>query len=357
MGSVKDLKIVKEPTKIELGEGIWAFSNRYSVFDWGEMPNHIPYKGKALCMMAAWNFERLEEQGINTHYTGIINNYEKLCKITDLKEPTDKMVIKLSRVIMPKFENGKYDYNFFIQNRGKRNNFVIPLEVIYRRGAPKGSSLFDTIAKLEREEKQDELRILLTKYGLTQAPKPGDLFPQVGYDFTTKFESGDRRLGDEEAYEISGLTEKQFKTLKNLRNSVVDFVGRRAEETGLVDYDGKHEYILFNGTILLADVIGTLDENRMMLNGYQLSKEILRQVYRTRQPGWYEEIIRAKKEAKKVGVKEWKNLVKIFPQRLESRLVNLVGEMYAAGADRYIGLNLFKVRYLEKIMEDLRNYN
>jgi len=357
MGSVKDLEIVKEPTKTELGEGIFRFSNRYSVFDWGKMPDQIPHKGKALCVMAAWNFERLEEQGINTHYLGLLDNSGRLTKIHSLREPSNNMVIKLSRVIMPKFENGRYDYSFFTQNRGKINNFVVPLENIYRRGAPEGSSLFDTIAKLEREEKQDELRILLTKYGLTQAPKPGDLFPQIGYDFTTKFESDDRKLGDEEAYKISGLTEKQFETLKNLRNSVADFVGRRAEETGLADYDGKQEYILFNGTILLADVVGTLDENRIMLNGHQISKEILRQVYKTSQPGWHEGIIRAKEEAKKVGVKEWKSLMKIFPQRLKPRLVNLVGEMYAAGADRYTGLNLFKVRSLEKIIEDLRNYN
>jgi len=54
MGSVKDLEIVKKPTKDEMGVGRFHFSDRYSVFDWGEMPDHIPSKGAALCLMGAY---------------------------------------------------------------------------------------------------------------------------------------------------------------------------------------------------------------------------------------------------------------------------------------------------------------
>lgn len=359
MGSVKDLEIRKKATENELGEGIFIFSDRYSIFDWGEMPDHIPYKGAALCIMAAWNFEKLEERGIKTHYLGVLDGFGKLCKTHELETPTRKMAIKLSRVIEPKFKNGKYDYSFFKQNKGKINNFVVPLENIYRRGAPKGSSLFKTIEKLEKEGRTEELKSLLSKYGLTKKPNPGDLFPKIGYDFATKFELSDRDLTDEEAYEISGLTEKYFEQLKNIRDVVVNFVGKRAAQVGLIDFDGKHEYVFLND-VLLADVVGTLDENRFMLNKEQVSKEFLRQYYKRHQKSWYDEIEEAKKKAKNLGLQDWKSLVKIFPQNSKPRVIKLVGEMYASASDRYTNLYLFKkffkTRSLEKVIDDLKQY-
>ena len=48
MGSVKDLIIVKNPTQKNMGIGKFIFSDRYSVFDWGEMPDQIEEKGKEL---------------------------------------------------------------------------------------------------------------------------------------------------------------------------------------------------------------------------------------------------------------------------------------------------------------------
>ena len=42
-GSVKN--ILGETDAKQL---IFAYSNRYSVFDWGEMPDHIPHKGECL---------------------------------------------------------------------------------------------------------------------------------------------------------------------------------------------------------------------------------------------------------------------------------------------------------------------
>ena len=56
MGSVKDLIIIKKPYGNELGIGRFVFSNRYSVFDWGEMPDHIKNKGASLCLISAYFF-------------------------------------------------------------------------------------------------------------------------------------------------------------------------------------------------------------------------------------------------------------------------------------------------------------
>jgi phosphoribosylaminoimidazole-succinocarboxamide synthase len=64
MGSVKDLEVLKEPGKNDARIGRFRFSDRYSVFDWGEMPDNIPGKGAAIAILGAYFFERLEEEGI-----------------------------------------------------------------------------------------------------------------------------------------------------------------------------------------------------------------------------------------------------------------------------------------------------
>src|SRR3989344_7896944 len=64
MGSVKDLQTLEKPTETQSGEGIFEFSDRWSAFDWGTMPDGIPGKGPALAMMAAHTFEQLEKEAL-----------------------------------------------------------------------------------------------------------------------------------------------------------------------------------------------------------------------------------------------------------------------------------------------------
>ena len=47
MGSVKDLEVTEKPAQNAMGVGRFHFSDRYSVFDWGEMPDRINGKGAA----------------------------------------------------------------------------------------------------------------------------------------------------------------------------------------------------------------------------------------------------------------------------------------------------------------------
>ena len=62
MGSVKDLEVIQKPTRDAMGIGRFHFSDRYSVFDWGEMPDHTQYKGAALCPMGCSFFEKRERK-------------------------------------------------------------------------------------------------------------------------------------------------------------------------------------------------------------------------------------------------------------------------------------------------------
>ena len=151
---------------------------------------------------------------------------------------------------------------------------------------------------------------------------------------------------------------EQFQELKDTRQTAVDLVKKRTIEVGMTDFDGKHEYRLFDRKISIVDVFGTLDENRFMINQngkqIQVSKEFLRQYHKKYQPDWYLETERAKQEAKERKIEDWTTLAKIKPRPLPGELVSLVGEMYAAASDRYTDLGLFKrARPLEQVMEDL----
>ena len=52
-GSVKD---IYQDNPDEL---VFKFSDRFSVFDWGAMPNEIPSKGEALARMSAAFFDMI----------------------------------------------------------------------------------------------------------------------------------------------------------------------------------------------------------------------------------------------------------------------------------------------------------
>ncbi|MFO7833566.1 MAG: phosphoribosylaminoimidazolesuccinocarboxamide synthase, partial [Halohasta sp.] len=49
MTSVKEFRVDREPTATEFGAGRFVFTDAYSVFDWGQMPDAIPHKGASLC--------------------------------------------------------------------------------------------------------------------------------------------------------------------------------------------------------------------------------------------------------------------------------------------------------------------
>jgi len=103
MGSVKDLQIIHAAKPDKLGIGRFYFSDRYSVFDWGEMPDLITNKGKALAMIGAYFFEKLEEMGIATHYRGLVLN-GKVKRLSALDRPSDIMEVALVQLSEPRLD-------------------------------------------------------------------------------------------------------------------------------------------------------------------------------------------------------------------------------------------------------------
>jgi len=345
MGSVKDLTVIQTPTAEELGVGKFTFSDRYSVFDWGEMPDHIPGKGQSLAMMAAYNFIELEKRGIASHFISLYSETPDEEPAFDPENPSETMFVQLTRVLP--IENDYAGYQRGVQH------YLVPLEIIYRNGAPKGSSLFKKLDRARGDEKA--FQQILDSLGLDEEPEPGDFFPEPVYDFTSKLESTDRPVSEKEAQRMSGLEDAAFGELTSLAGRVNEFITERCEQVGLQHFDGKIETMYNHGRIELVDVLGTFDENRFLYDGEQVSKEILRQAYKVYQPDWVEAVEDAKKEASANDDQNWKNYCNRKPEPLPEDLITLVSQIYQAGANLYLGHDTFTgVPSLKDLIPELK---
>ena len=347
MGSVKDLQVMQKPTKEEMGIGKFRFSDRYSVFDWGEMPDHIDKKGEALCLMGAYCFELLEEKSVRTHYHGLVDENGKTVTFNNLKQPSSVMEVALVNVYRPEIcvEQGRliYDYSAYPSDL---KNCLIPLEIIYRNGLPEGSSVFKRL---------EQGKVTLKDLGLDHYPKPGERLAKPIFDVSTKLEETDRYLTWEEAAKISGLTNIEVAAVKVVLAEVNETINETAAKAGLVNEDGKIE-LAFDSQrrLMVVDVIGTLDECRFTLNGFHVSKEVARQFYK--KTNWYKDIEEAKKTAEAKGIKDWKALCKSQPPKLDAPLKIIISEMYMSAANEMTGRKLFESPNIAEVVKKSKEY-
>jgi len=336
LGSVKDLLVLREPKLNEPGVGRFVFSDRYSVFDWGKMPDHIKNKGTSICIVTAYFFERLSEMGVKSHYLGVVED-GKVKSLKDLKSPQNVLEFKLLRVIRPKVSPEGYDYSVYRKERG---NFLIPLEVIYRNSLPYGSSVFKRL-------KEGTLKV--EDLGLKELPEPGTILERPMIDFSTKLESTDRYLTEREAMEICALTSKEMEKIKSTTLLIDEIITQEAKRLGLLNEDGKVEYGFDeNRDLILVDAVGSLDECRFSYEGLPVSKEIARIYYR--RTDWYEEV----EEAKRKDRLNWKSLVSSNPPKLPSELASLISEIYMAYANEVTGREWFKVPPLKEVLSQVK---
>lgn len=348
MGSVKDLTILEMPDKETSGRGRFFFSDRYSVFDWGKMPDDIQDKGAALCIISAYFLEKLEEMGIRTHYLGVIEN-DVAKKLMEVETIPTGMEVKLVRVIKPQVikdpsiredkgtQGSCYDYSYY---NNEQANLLIPLEVIYRNYLPDGSSVFKRL-------KDGQLTI--EDMGLTIDPVPGQKLDPPMLDFSTKLETIDRYISWEEAKGISGIREEEFCEILRITRVINELISREASRVGLINEDGKVEFGFDpQRKIILVDVLGTPDESRFTFDGLPVSKEIARIFYRN--TTWFQDV----EKAKKMDNIHWKEMVKTIPPPLPSRLCKLISMLYQAVANEMTGRVWFKdTPELKKILKEI----
>jgi phosphoribosylaminoimidazole-succinocarboxamide synthase len=347
MGSVKDLKVIQKPTLVEMGTGRFVFSDRYSVFDWGEMPDHIEGKGAALCLMGSYCFEQLEKIGVETHYKGLVNEKGKAVKVAELKAPSSIMEVALVNVYKPKITvaNGKivHDYRMYTS---ALKNCLVPLEIIYRNGLPDGSSVFKRLA---------QGKVTLKDLGLDHQPKPGENLSKPIFDVSTKLEETDRYVTWTEAQKIAGLTDSELVDIKTVLLKADETITKAASNAKLKNEDGKIELAFDDKRkLLLVDVLGTLDECRFTYDGVHVSKEVARQFYK--KTDWYGDLEQAKKDAEAKGVQDWKSLCKSQPPKLDPKLKTIISQMYMAVANEMTNIKLFDAPKLAQVINAYRDF-
>ncbi len=312
MGSVKNLIVKKEPTEDKMGIGVFEFTDDYSVFDYGKMPDKIPHKGEALCRQSAYNFKEVEARfGIKTHFRKLVSS--------------NKLEVDLVRVLNPSVHK-LYE---------ETTNYLVPLEIIFRNALPEGSSVF------KRLQNGD---LTIEDLGLNEEPKPGQKLEKAFLDVSTKLELTDRYLSWDEAIELSKISEDQMYEIKEMALNINDFITEKASSIGLEHADGKVEFAITpKNEVMVVDVFGTLDENRFLWSGRHVSKQVCRDYYKSLE--WYKQLEEAK--AKKLEKGIWPQ-----PPKLPEELVRIVSNMYMSVCNEWTGEKHFKAPKLEEVMND-----
>ena len=297
---------------------VFEFTDHYSVFDWGKMPDTLTNKGEALSYISnlffdllgdeqCWknwvcpaslsncnSYKRIKEKGVIHHFLGKVDHN---MNNVPLDTPSRFLAVKPVSILRPNAvtEGNKLKWNYDgYQN--KLTNTLIPLEVVFRFDIPSGSSLLDRAQNKE----------YLKEIGLVATPQEGDTFEMPVVEFSSKLETTDRYMSYDEAEMISGLSEDEFKDLYNTATLLALRLKSYLGECAIKLLDGKFEFAWDeNRHPMLVDVI-TPDELRISYKGISLSKENIRKVYRTTQ--WHQDIKMAKTLANERGEKNWKNL-------------------------------------------------
>lgn len=382
---------------------LWfEFSDDYSIFDWGKMPDTIKNKGKALTFMGAFFFDLLGDKNFwlqlrsSPHLCrfpsewldkrwnhdvysgpdglavrGVPHHFKRLVDKSSTTVPPISfafgeqnqlfMEVLKAHVPAPKKRNIQgHEIYFYPQGtaHGARHDGLqlVPLEIVFRFGMPQGSSLLSRIEKDPGYAKE---------LGLAGKPEEGDWFNVPVLEFFTKLEPSDRLMSWGEASLMSGLTGDGFERLVELTLDVSLALYAFFAERGIELWDGKLEFVAAPGVhhsilshlphlaasgdrkppeaILLADSIGP-DELRLIYKGKHLSKELVRQIYKD--SSWAKALSKAKELAKDNPGKGFKEICKEDlheqPQVIPPNLKVLVDQLYGVLANHLSDNHVFE---------------
>ncbi len=387
-GSVKNVRMSLEPTPDDIGTAIFEYTDDYSVFDWGKMPDKLKGKGQALAVLTAHVFESvanprtwkalqssgcwekiedvemrdrlrksrtmqtLAEKGLYTHYLGVLGSDGQHLRLDDIDSPTNAIIVKAANQLKPKHHeiDGRTFWNYTIFHDPKYKNFLAPLECIFRFGMPKGSSLM----------KRVKIPGYIKSLGLKEEPKEGEWLPRPVVEFSTKHEPKDRYIGLTEAFNISGLDPEQFSSLAESNYLLAMYLTDLFGKAGLEVWDGKFEYLKTPIGVEMADAIGP-DELRLLKDGVQVSKEPIRQYHKLEQAGWYSNVQKAETDGGSDWVSYCKRVLQSEPEPMDPAFKELAEHMYTALTNAVTDAATGRVWFpdsmrLDEVVSGLRNY-
>ncbi|WP_372412699.1 phosphoribosylaminoimidazolesuccinocarboxamide synthase [Streptomyces luteireticuli] len=245
--STKNLKVIDPPTATREGVGIFEYTDHFTVFHYGRMPDQIPGKGEATCRMAAFNFTLLEEAGVRTHFRRFL--------------APNRIEFDLARVPAPAAGPLAPD----------AGSYLVPVQVLFRNELPPGSSVHRRLATGA---------LTPAEVGLTGIPAAGETLEQPLVEYATTREDTNRFISRSEAQRLAGLNDEQFQAMRDIALTVNQVLTERARGLGLSHCDGKVEFFVAGDAgLVLADSPGTPDESRLMFNGVHCGKQVLRDWY------------------------------------------------------------------------------
>ena len=347
--SVKTFSVIQNPTKDSPGIADVMYRNVYSVYDVGtmRMPQDSKVDNSTILAMAAKNFEDLEKLGVKTHYLGVIGNNGKETSVSTLLDkgelPTAMRVLFVNK-IKPVYDKG-YNYNIF--KSPTSNNYVVPLEVIFRNELPPESSVW---GRIERGE------TTLTELGLSEDLKPGDVLPQAVIDISSKYESKDRYVLKEEGRDMAGLSYDLWYPMIEAAEKINLFLTEKAESLGFTHPDGKVEFVRNGLDILLADVAGTWHEDRFSYNAQKISKQLMRDAHAIQDPEWAAQCKSAKTEAEKRQIEDWQSLLITDYTPLEPEFFEAYNNLTRAATNKWLGAKVFASTSLDDAIIQFKQY-
>ncbi|WP_067472985.1 phosphoribosylaminoimidazolesuccinocarboxamide synthase [Nocardia amamiensis] len=290
--STKNLKILDPPTPAREGVGVFEYTDHFSVFHFGRMPDTIPGKGEATCRMAVFNFAMLEAAGVRTHFRRFI--------------APNRIEFALARV--PD------------QHTRAAGSYLIPVQVLFRNELPAGSSVHRRIASGE---------LTPAELGLDGIPAIGEALRRPAIEYATMLDEVNRFIPPSEAQRRAGLSRAQFQAMRTIAVTVNDVLTRRARAVGLSHSDGKAEFLVSGDRrLVLADSPGTPDESRLMYNGVHCGKQVLR--------NWYVrngfEVPVSTLIAQHIPRDQWPR-----PARLPAEFVPVMSDLYRSLAETWTG--------------------
>jgi phosphoribosylaminoimidazole-succinocarboxamide synthase len=318
------------------------FTDAYSVFDWGKMPDTIQNKGRALTLMGAFFFQELAKPefwqnlqssqslkkfdtefvkqrfendffcgssglnqiGLPNHFLGLTDAHGKSVSLEHAITSDDKLLMQVQKadVYRPAVSTILNHNLFFYPNIPEHKQIrLIPLEIVFRFGMPAGSSL---------EERLKKDHSYVEALGLKKMPESNQWFDRPVLEFFTKLEPKDRFLSYQEAALLSQLTAQSFARVTEIALDTALALHDIFDKHGMQLWDGKIELLEAkdghgHSQILLADSVGP-DELRVLVDGQQLSKEMLRQFYRGSK--WESSLKKAQSIARQNASLDWKSI-------------------------------------------------
>ena len=209
------------------GDIVFVFTDRVTAFD-GIKKADYKDKGAFCCELSCFWFEKLQAEGVKTHFKEYV--------------PPNLLVAE--------------------------DVSIVPVEVIAR------NFLYGSLWKRYKKGEVD----ISSDFIVQEEKSEGMPLAKSFLEFTTKFESVDRPITEEELIEKEWMTKSEIEHLKSETRRVGDILDSYLIQKGLILADFKLEYgkRREDGEIILADEVGTPDVCRFWdKEAYEQRSEIL----------------------------------------------------------------------------------